>query len=286
MKKAKIYAFADEAGASSEEQLSALTGNGLDGVELRNIDGENVSDITEETAKKIKKRFDDAGLKIWSAGSPIGKISISGDGFSAHLEKFRHTLDIAEILGAECIRLFSFYIPGNKAPSEYKNEVIDRLGQFTEIASGYNITLCHENEKGIYGDTALRCLDIHKALPAIRAVFDPANYIQCGEDTLNAYELLKPYIKYMHIKDALADGSVVPAGKGIGNVKRITADFLSAGGNVFTIEPHLTVFDGFDTLEQNTAKSPIGKYIYKSGREAFDAACGEFKNILSEVCAL
>ncbi len=286
MKNAKIYAFADEAGASMDKQLSALTENGLDGVELRNIDGENVSDITEEKAGEIKKRFDDAGLKIWSAGSPMGKISISGDDFSSHLEKFKHTLNIADILGAKCIRLFSFYIPGDREPSEYKNEVIDRLGKFAELAKEYDITLCHENEKGIYGSAASRCLEIHKALPAIRAVFDPANYIQCGEDTLNAYELLKPYIKYMHIKDALADGSVVPAGKGIGNVKKITADFISAGGNVFTVEPHLTVFDGFDTLEQNTSKCPAGKYIYKSGREAFDTACAEFKNILSEVCAL
>lgn len=286
MKNIKIYAFADEAGGSMEAQLSALTENSLDGVELRNIDGENVSDITEKKAGEIKKRFDDTGLKIWSAGSPIGKISISGEDFSVHLEKFRHTLNIAGILGAECIRLFSFYIPGDRDPSEYKNEVIDRMGQFAEIAKGNNITVCHENEKGIYGDTALRCLDIHKALPAVKAVFDPANFIQCGENTLKAYELLKPYIKYMHVKDALSDGSVVPAGKGIGNVKRITADFLSAGGNAFTIEPHLTVFDGFERLERNASDSPLGKYVYKSGRQAFDAACTEFKNILSEVCDL
>ena len=47
-------------------------------------------------------------------------------------------------------------MPQDKAPSEFKNEVIDRLGTFTEIAEGSGITLCHENEKGIYGDNAER----------------------------------------------------------------------------------------------------------------------------------
>lgn len=285
MKKVKIYAFADEAGVSLQEQLSALTENSLDGIELRNIDGENVSDITQRKARELRIWFDSVGLRVWSAGSPIGKISITDD-FSAHLDKFRRTLDNAAVLGAECIRIFSFYIPGGRDPAEYQNEVTDRLGEFARLSKGYNISLCHENEKGIYGDTAQRCLNIHRALPEVKAVFDPANFIQCGEDTLTAFDLLKSYVKYMHIKDALDDGSVVPAGKGIGNIKKIAEDFLSIGGNSFTVEPHLTVFEGFDSLEKGTVRSTVGKYIYKNRREAFDTACTEFKKIISEVCGL
>ncbi len=115
--------------------------------------------------------------------------------------------------------------------------------------------------------------------------------MQCGQDTLEAWERLRPYIKYMHIKDALADGSVVPAGKGKGNIRAIAKDFISGGGGVFTMEPHLTVFKGFETLErgeaaakpENSGASAAEKYVYKSGRAAFDAACREFKNILLEV---
>lgn len=48
-----------------------------------------------------------------------------------------------------------------------------------------------------------------------KAIFDFANFVQVGQDALEAYELLKPYISYVHIKDALfEDGSVVPAGMG------------------------------------------------------------------------
>ena len=45
------------------------------------------------------------------------------------------------------------------------------------------------------------------------------NFIQCGQNTLEAYEMLKPYIEYVHVKDArLSDGEVVPAGTGDGQL--------------------------------------------------------------------
>lgn len=279
MRTVKIYAFADEAGQSLETQIAAMKENHLDGLEIRGVDGANIADITTEKAKAIKERLDSEGLRIWSIGSPIGKIDIETDDFTSHLEKFKRSLDVADILGAECYRLFSFYVGGNYG--HYKNEVIDRLGILAETASQYNITLCHENEKGIYGDTAPRCLEILEALPQVRAVFDPANFIQCGQDTLAAWEMLKPYVKYLHIKDALADGSVVPAGKGIGHIGFIAEDYMLNGGSAFTIEPHLTVFNGFSELER-AEQSKIGRYVYKSGRAAFDTACGEFRKVISE----
>ena len=235
----KIYAFADEASPFIDGQIKALKENGLDGLEIRNVDNVNVSDISDAKAKEVKKKLDDAGLAVWSVGSPIGKIDIVKDDFNLHTEKFRRTLEIAEILGAENIRLFSFYIPKESDPSEYRNEVIDRLGKFLGIASGTGIDLCHENEKGIYGDNAERCLEIYKALPEIKAIFDPANFVQCGVDTLPAWEMLKTYVKYLHIKDALPDGNVVPAGKGAGNLSYILSDYKTMNGTALTLEPHL-----------------------------------------------
>lgn len=278
----KIYAFADEAGADLDTQVRALKTNKLDGLEIRNVDGKNVSDMTEEEAREIRKRLDAEGLRVWSIGSPIGKVHVEKDDFDKHLETFRHTLDLADILGADSFRLFSFYLPEGKDPGDYKEEVIDRMGRFAELAKAHPVTLCHENEKGIYGDNAARCLDILTALPAIKGIFDPANFIQCGQDTLEAWKLLKPCIRYLHVKDALADGSVVPAGEGIGNLPFIVRDFLSDGGSAFTIEPHLAVFSGLASLEKDGARSAVGKYEYESSMAAFCAACTAFKKICSQ----
>lgn len=276
----KIYAFADEASANIDEQIKAMKENKLDGLEIRNVDGVNISRITKEKAEEVRKKLDDAGLRVWTIGSPIGKIDIEKDDFALHTEKFKHTLELADILGAENIRLFSFFTPAENR-SSYKDKVIERLSAFCEIAKGSGITLCHENEKGIYGDIPERCLEIHKALPEMKAIFDPANYVQCEVDTLKAWEMIKPYVKYLHIKDALADGNVVPAGKGIGNVKFILDDYIRNGGGSVTVEPHLTVFDGLKALEKEGDTSVVGEvYKYSSNTEAFSAAVSALRELI------
>ena len=281
MSEFNIFSFADEADSMIDGQIKAMKRNGLDGLEVRGVDGENISDISLLKAKELKEKLDANGLITWSIGSPIGKISIDGD-FPSHIEKFKHTLELANILNAKNMRIFSFYMP-EKEVVNYKNQVIDYLGQMCEIAKPYNINLCHENEKGIYGDIAERCLEIHKALPELKGIFDPANFVQCGVDTLKAWELLKDYIYYMHIKDSKKDGFVVPAGFGDGNVEAIVKSFVAKGGKDFTIEPHLTVFDGLAALEKEGEKSAVDSFKYSSNNEAFDVACSTFKKMLEGI---
>jgi len=261
MKNYKVFAFADEADKDFSGQIAAMKENRLDGLEIRGVNGKNIKDVTIAEAKDLKQQLDDNGLSVWAIGSPSGKFNIT-DEFVPHLDQFKHMMDLAHILGASSYRLFSFFIPKDEDASKYKDEVIEQLSKFCESAKESGVTLCHENEKGIYGDIADRCVEIHKNLPALKAVFDPANFIQCKEDnTLEAFDKLKNYIHYMHIKDATASGDVVASGDGIGNIKRLIELYE---GDVFSIEPHLA-------------------YKFASPREAFDYAVARFKEILEGV---
>ena len=274
-----INAFADEADSAIAGQIAALKRNGLNGLEIRGVDGANVGTITLEKARDVRAAFENEGLKVWSVGSRLGKIKVN-DAFEPHLDEFKHTLALAHELGSKYIRMFSFFTPKDEAPENYKDVVFERLEKFIETAKGSGIKLCHENEKGIYGDVATRCLEIHKAFPDLGCVFDPANYIQCGQDTLEAWEMLEPYITYMHIKDALSDGNVVPAGCGEGNLPELLKRYKAIGGKFLTIEPHLTVFKGLEALENEGDKSVVGKYHYPSNNAAFDAAAEALKAII------
>ena len=280
MKPLRIFAFADEASSQIDGQIAALRRNGLQGLEIRNVDGQNVSDISLEKAREVHKKLTDAGLSVWSIGSPIGKIDIQKDNFEQHLQKYLHTLEIARALGAEKLRMFSFYLPKGQDPAPFLQQVIDRLSRMAELAQGSGVALCHENEKGIYGDVASRCLEILQAVPQLQGVFDPANFVQCGQETWAAWEMLHERITYMHIKDALPDGRVVPAGAGVGNVARILSAFRAQGGDAVTIEPHLQVFSGLAGLERAGDTSDVGSYCYESNDAAFDAACAALKGIL------
>lgn len=275
----RIYAFADEASPDIDGQIQAMKRNGLNGLEIRGVDGASISNITLEKAKEVKQKLDDNGLITWSIGSPIGKINIEGDDFSAHMETLKHTLEIANVLNAENMRMFSFYMPEGKDVSVYKDEVVERLGKMCDLAAEYHVALCHENEKGIYGDVPERCLEIHRALPKLKGIFDPANFIQSDADTLQAWDMLKDYIYYMHIKDAKLNGTVVPAGMGDGNLGAIVHAFYEKGGRAFTIEPHLKVFEGFSHLERAGATTDIPESVYKDSNTAFDTACSAFKKL-------
>ncbi len=279
MNELRIHAFADEASAKIDGQIAAMRRNGLNGLEIRGVDGESIADISMEKAREVRRKMDDAGLTVWSMGSPIGKISIDTEDFSTHLEKLKHILSLADVLGAKNLRMFSFYVPDERK-AECRQKVMDRMGQMLEAAESSGIALCHENEKGIYGDVASRCCDLLTVFPALKGIFDPANFIQCGQDTMEAWKMLKDRILYLHIKDALADGRVVPAGCGIGHVQEILRDFRAMGGNAVTIEPHLSVFDGLKNLEQDGQKTQIDTYSYPSNDAAFDAACSALKQIL------
>ncbi|MBQ5316804.1 MAG: sugar phosphate isomerase/epimerase [Oscillospiraceae bacterium] len=263
-----IAAFADEAASSLDGQITAMRQNDVKYLEIRGVDGENIADISVQKAKDIRRRLDDEGIAVWSIGSPFGKISMSDD-FDSHLDKFRRCLETVDILGAEHFRLFSFY------GADSLDAVCERLAKFIEAAQGSGIILCHENEKGIYGDTAPKCLEIHRALPELRAIFDPANFVQCCQNTIEAWDMLSPYVEYMHIKDALADGSVVPAGKGDGELPRLLSQYR---GRMLTVEPHLSVFDGFEGLEKGSELH--GKYVYPDSFAAFSAAVSALRDII------
>ena len=273
-----LSAFADEASPVFSEQIDALREAGIDRIEIRGVDGTNISQLTDAQVKDVKVRLQDAGISLSAIGSPFGKIALKDD-FKAHLENLKRTMDHAAELGASVIRMFSFF----NSPEGYKanrNQVIDQIGMMLDAADAQGMILAHENEKGIYGDEPERCLELIKTFGGkLKCAFDPANFIQCGVKPAEAYALLKEHIFYFHIKDALlADGSVVPAGMGDGSIPEILKDF---GGSetLLTIEPHLAVFEGLAGLQHEEVKH---KFVYDSNLSAFRAAVSAIKDVLSQ----
>lgn len=279
-----LSAFADEAGGGLLSQIDALKANGLTHIEPRGLDDGNVSDITAEQAKKVRKVLDENGIGVSAVGSRFGKIGIT-DAFEPHFDEFKRCVETACILGTKNIRMFSFYTPKGEAPEKYRDEVFERLEKMADYSRSNGIWCCHENEKDIYGDIDDRCLDILKTFEGkIKGVFDPANFIQCRVEILPAYEKLKNYIEYMHIKDCrMTDGFVVPCGKGDGHIEELIRRFNEKDGDRFlTLEPHLKVFDGLAALEQNGGVDSVKEvYQYPTNRDAFNAACAAFKEVLA-----
>lgn len=283
MNYAKISGFSDEITEITKEQFEALNKFGISYFEPRGIDGKNISKLTEEEMYELKALMDEHGIKVSSIGSPIGKIKVT-DEFEPHFETLKNVVKAAKILGTKYIRVFSFYHEKyTEWTEEERAEVFRRMKIMVDYAKEEDVILLHENEKHIYGDTADRCLELMKEFygPNFKAIFDPANFVQSGEDTKRAYEVLKPYIEYMHIKDALKNkGGVVPAGLGDGNVEYILKDLFASGYDGFlSLEPHLGNFKGFAELEID-AKTQDKVF---GGEEAFELAHKSLLAILDRI---
>ncbi len=269
-----LCAFSDEAGTSLQEQIDALHRNGIRLMEIRTVDGENIANITVEKAQQIGGILKENNIQVWSIGSPLGKVHLD-DSFDlcACLGLTHHLCRLANIFETERIRMFSFYDSHDK-----KELVFHCLRQMQQIAAGYGVTLCHENEKGIYGDTVDHVRDLMENVPGLKYIYDPANYLQCGESAANSLPALHGSTEYFHIKDVIAHTQeLVPAGYGDGNISRLIE--MVRGDTVMTLEPHLKVFDGYAGIDKEGMKN---KFHFSSNSEAFDAAVNALKGLLTE----
>lgn len=269
-----LSGFADEIDPDFETQCAHLNSLQVEWLELRSAWGVNVLDLDDKQRAEAKRILDEHGIKVSSIGSPIGKIGIIED-FAPHLERFEHCLKVAKEFDAPYIRLFSFFIPAGDDPATHKEEVLRRMQSLGTAAQGKGVTLLHENEKEIYGDTPERCVQIFDAVEAIapdtlKLIFDPANFVQCDvRPVTDGYDQIRPHLAYVHVKDALfADDSVVPAGEGDGEVRELVRRLKDDG------------FDGFFSLEPHLADQ--GSFGGFSGPDLWTKAHGAFTALLDE----
>jgi sugar phosphate isomerase/epimerase len=267
-----LSGFADEISPDPAEQLATLAAESITHLELRGAWSVNVADFTAGQVAAFRTAVDGAGVRVSAIGSPVGKIPV-GAPLGSELDRMRRVADVAAELGTAIVRVFSFYIPGGDPPERYRQQVIDRMGALAGIAEDRGLVLAHENEKEIYGDTPDRCADVITAVgsPALRATFDPANFVQCGvRPHSDAYALLRPFLVYLQVKDALAaTGEVVPAGEGDGQLRETLTALRDSG------------FTGFMSLEPHLAQA--GRLGGFSGPQGFRRAAAALKSLLNEL---
>ena len=239
-----ISAFADEISKDPLEQIQVLRHNGIRHIEFRAIHGTNVLDLSEAQHQEFRDLLQSNGFALSAIGSPIGKIKIV-EPFDVHLQRYEKAIALADFYQTPKIRIFSFYMPPGDAPETHRAEVMRRMGELAKIAEDRGVQLVLENEKGIYGDTAARVLEILETVdsPSLSHAFDPANYLEVGEPVDNAWHVLRSRVTHFHVKDyAVALERNVPAGEGDGQIPDLIADAVAHGYHGFCVlEPHLIV---------------------------------------------
>ncbi|HEY7154474.1 MAG TPA: sugar phosphate isomerase/epimerase family protein [Gemmataceae bacterium] len=267
-----LSAFADEISPDPQEQIDVLRASGVRHIELRSILQTNVLDLTDLQVKELKSLLDRHGFRLSAIGSPIGKVKIDQP-FERHLQRFERAIELCKVFDTPNIRIFSYYKPDGDDWTKWRGEVMARMAEKTRRAEKAGVRLLHENEHNIYGDDPQRVVDVMQTINSshLRAVFDAANYVFCGYDPWQGWQMTKGLTAHFHIKDWIAgEKHGCLAGEGQGRIPEVIAEVAQTYDGFATLEPHLL------------GGGPTGGV---TGPELFPKAITAFKGILDRAGA-
>ena len=269
----KLCAPTDEAAFNIDDAIKAMRSMGVSLAEIRDVNGINVLDMSETQASEFYEKLKAKQIDVWAISSPIGKRDFAID-FAAFQERVKKAIQMAKIFHAPHIRVFSFFDHNNNV-----DEVVKRLTCVVEMAKAENIKVCLENEKGSYGDTPEKMVELLDKVPGLLMVYDAANYIQVGVPSEKSLQLAFPRAYYVHFKDGIHkgdDAEITPVGEGEANIAELLK--LSALRDMtFSIEHHLRFPSDKETFEQIQASQ---KFVYPNVTTAFYDAVGHARMML------
>jgi sugar phosphate isomerase/epimerase len=238
-----LSGFGDEIAPDLNEQLDVLQHSGIDRLDLRGVWGRNVLDLNDAEIATIRETLAERRMQVACVATPVGKAPVDGD-FVAQQAALARGIEVARALGTTNVRIFSYYMPEDDDPQRHRDEVLRRLSVLIQQAREAGMTLLHENERGIYGDSPARCHDLHATLdsPHFLALWDPGNFASCGYRPFHdSWELLRPYVGYVHVKDYdRTTKRVVVAGAGDAEWPECIRALQAANyDGVIALEPHL-----------------------------------------------
>lgn len=223
------YSFQQLISSGMETQLSIMKtakDMGFDGVEFIDLDPpEGVSE--EEYASMLREESEKLSLPI--TAYTISANLLKDSGTDAEVERICRKVDVAETLGAGCMRHDAAWgMPEDMKSYAGFEQVLPRLidgcRRVTEYAKSRSIITTVENH-------GLFCQDSERVEKLITGVADPnfgvlldmGNFACADENSAIAAGRLAPYIKHIHAKDFhIKSGNGLNPGKGF---------FKSRGGN-------------------------------------------------------
>ena len=244
-----ISGIADEAAPELERQLAAHKELGWDFIELRVIEGTNLTDISDSDFDRLVEALAGAEIKVSCFAAQLANWArpISTD-FEVDLAELGRAIPRMHRLETPFIRCMSY--PNADPPlsdTEWRRQVVARMRKLARRAEDGGVTLVHENCDGWGGCSPEHTLDLLDDVGSdhLKLVFDTGNPIAKQQDAWEYYEKVREHVVYVHIKDyedSVGDEEkAVYAGAGKGYVREIITDLFANGyDGGFSIEPHIT----------------------------------------------
>jgi len=284
----KLAVFTDEVSQELDRAIRLAVEYKLDGVELRSVWGTGVQKLSRNQVKRAREALEAHDLKVAAIASPVFKCELgNAQEHRDHLDYLRHCIEVGRELGTNIIRLFAFW---KRGPSDPVWEQIKReFSPAIPIAEGEGAVLGIENEASTYLATAAEVKRFLSEIdsPVVKAVWDPCNEIFAEDGILpypDAYELVKPWVVHVHIKDAKRDSAtgepaVTPLGEGVIDWRGQLESLLREGYQGYaSLETHWRPH----ALSEDQLNRPGGEAFSEAGEYASDLCLKNLMGILAD----
>jgi len=219
---------------------------GLDGIELTLY---WLPSKDRSYLRELKRLALFHGLPISGAGISTNFCSPEPSERNKAIEAVKEGLEIANELGAPCLRVFGGYVPEGYSEDEAIEWVVSSINSCIDYAKDKGIVLAMENHGGITAraDTVIKIVKEINS-PWFRINLDLGNYL---ESTYEDIEKTVPYSVHIHAKVSIAK-------KGIKLDYEKIRDILKSSG-----------YNGFLSIEYEEKEDPkIG--VPKFAKQLFD----------------
>lgn len=196
----------------------------LDGVEIRSVWDKGPHELDRSDIGNIKTILSDTGLEVCGISSPFFKCSLDDNNeIKEHIEILKRCMELANLLGAKIVRGFTFWSNGRF--DENLQRIVSKFEKPLELLAQNNITLALEFDPSVYASNARKLVKVIREInsPRVKALWDPGNDIYDPDGEIpypDGYEIIKPYMVHMHLKDAVknTDGKAEGVAVGDGHV--------------------------------------------------------------------
>lgn len=274
----KTAVITDEISQDLREACALAARFSLDGVEIRTVEEKNPFQMSPTDVHRVKKICDDYGLSICGIASPFFKCNIEDEqGIRAHLEGLKRCAEAAHIWGTDLVRGFTFWYT---EPCDWQR-VAGYFEPVMEIAQQEQLRIAIESEPSVNTKNMRTLYEFLKLLscPRIGALFDAGNEVtdlHCPPPYPTGYELLKPYIMHIHVKDikgsprGTENYSTAMLGEGDVDYDGLFRQIKADGFNQWvSVETHYRIIA--EKLSNEELTRPGGSAFSKGGYAATEA---------------
>lgn len=260
-----LAVIGDEIGPSLPEMISFCAQHGVSRLDMRTVDGRNLLAMTLGEVAAIGDMLASAGIKVPAVVSPLlkwpapdkigpgGPVDFAFDPAQCpRQDVLAHAFDVATVLGASRVRVFSHLRYPGFAPRDLHHT----LYRLIDIAAGHDAIVELENEPVCNLGSIAELARFFAALPesvdqqsrraariGVQPLVDIANSYAMGALPVDAdIAYLAPMVDMIHLKDRdLAAKRTVPLGDGdipwAGELERLLAG-VEASEVMASIETH------------------------------------------------